>query len=115
MRSGRLGEAKSWELVNDTSPFDIGIGAAVPGTGADDMLGFMIGKVGDPALPYSARGAMLQLMLLDRGHNPGTIDGLIGDNTRRAMMAFQQANGINLPELGADRKSTRLNSSHVKI
>lgn len=101
MSTGRLGEAKTWELVNDTSPFDIGIGAAVPGIGADDMLGFTIGKVGDPAFPYSARGAMLQLMLLDRGHSPGTIDGQIGDKTRRAMMAFQQANGINLPELGA--------------
>ena len=35
-----------------------------------------------------------QVMLDHSGHSPGVIDGVMGGNTRRAIMAFQRANGM---------------------
>jgi hypothetical protein len=76
--------------------------AGVPpiGGGEDDMLGFSIGQVGEASLPFSDRSAALQLMLRDRGISVG-VDGRAGDLTRQALIAFQQAQGIGVPELGS--------------
>lgn len=44
-----------------------------------------------------SRGQVLavQVMLDHNGHSPGVVDGVMGGNTRRAVMAFQRANGVS--------------------
>lgn len=40
------------------------------------------------------RAQLLELRLRDLGHNPGRLDGVVDDNTRRAIAAYQDANGL---------------------
>lgn len=40
------------------------------------------------------RAQLLELRLRDLGHNPGTLDGVIDRDTRRAIAAYQQAQGL---------------------
>jgi hypothetical protein len=47
----------------------------------------------------------VQIILLDLGYPPGPIDGVMGDETRGALKAFQKDNG--LPQTGANDKATR--------
>jgi hypothetical protein len=35
-----------------------------------------------------------QQALMDKGHNPGSVDGIMGPQTRAAIKAFQSANGL---------------------
>ncbi|MEX0805411.1 MAG: peptidoglycan-binding domain-containing protein [Candidatus Binatia bacterium] len=37
-----------------------------------------------------------QEALKDKGHNPGSMDGVIGPQTRQAIRAFQNANGLKV-------------------
>lgn len=39
-------------------------------------------------------GKALQILLRDAGHSPGTIDGIVGKGTAKAVEAFQAANGL---------------------
>ena len=59
-----------------------------------------------PKLAPSQNGKYLRIqVLLDRAHfSPGEIDGVRGDNTRRALRAFQGAHG--LPETGNPDSNT---------
>lgn len=43
----------------------------------------------------SLNGAPLQVVLKEVGHNPGTIDGVVGANTQNAVKAFQTAKGLS--------------------
>ncbi len=47
----------------------------------------------DKPLAFDQRKA-LQQALLDRGYNPGPVDGIIGAGTRRALRAWQKAAGL---------------------
>ncbi len=40
------------------------------------------------------RAQLLELRLRELGHNPGRLDGVIDDNTRRAIASYQEAQGI---------------------
>jgi hypothetical protein len=44
--------------------------------------------------PPDIQVRIAQLALTFLGHNPGAVDGLFGDNTRRALQAFQSAEGL---------------------
>ncbi len=48
---------------------------------------------GDRALAFAERKA-LQQALIDRGYNPGPVDGIIGAGTKRALRAWQRDNGL---------------------
>ena len=48
---------------------------------------------GDRPLSFTERKA-LQQALIDRGFNPGPVDGVVGAGTRAALRAWQQANGL---------------------
>lgn len=57
------------------------------------------------AMPDTNRGSssmmsaetirQVQQQLTDRGHNPGPVDGIMGPNTRSALRAFKQAQGLS--------------------
>ena len=50
-----------------------------------------------PTLEYGASGnevKVLQQLLQSSGHDPGSIDGKFGPNTRNAVTKFQEANGL---------------------
>lgn len=72
--------------------------AGPPTPEGDDMLGFNIGRLGQPAVT-SQQAATLQLLLNDRGANL-TVDSAAGDLTRNALTAFQTREGIGPPEKG---------------
>lgn len=57
----------------------------------------------DPALNNAADIQRLQQKLTDRGYNPGTIDGIIGDRTQQAIRAYQKDH--QLPQDGYASKS----------
>lgn len=40
-------------------------------------------------------GKSIQILLRDAGFNPGKVDGILGGNTKKAVKAFQQANGLS--------------------
>ena len=44
---------------------------------------------------YTAAGALLQLLLWYAGYDPGTIDGVVGRNTKNALMDFQSDMGLS--------------------
>lgn len=72
-----------------------------PQAEGDDLLGFSIGKMGEPSV-RGDRSAALQLMLNDRGASPQLIvDGIAGDATRQELIDFQTANAIGVPEKGS--------------
>jgi hypothetical protein len=57
---------------------------------------------------YDAGMARIQV-LLDRAHfSPGVIDGYDGENVRKAVSAYQEANGLNVNGLADDALLTRL-------
>ena len=60
----------------------------------------------DPGLARSERRE-LQTLLLERGHDIGEVDGLIGTNTRRAIRAEQQRLGISPADGRAGQKILR--------
>lgn len=64
--------------------------------GDGEVLGFELGAVGAPVLPYDARGEALQRMLNKRGADL-TPDGLVGDATRKAYATWQTSVGITDP------------------
>lgn len=39
--------------------------------------------------------AQIQTKLTEQGYNPGKIDGIFGEQTRKAVVAFQKANGLD--------------------
>ncbi|MCH2044764.1 MAG: peptidoglycan-binding protein [Saprospiraceae bacterium] len=39
-------------------------------------------------------GKSIQILLRDAGFNPGKVDGILGGNTKKAVKAFQEANGL---------------------
>lgn len=44
-----------------------------------------------------SRDVLVAQVLLDRGrHSPGVVDGIMGGNTRRAIRAYQRANGLDV-------------------
>jgi len=45
---------------------------------------------------YLMNGAVLQWLLYWAGYNPGKIDGIIGRNTRNALMNFQNSVGLSM-------------------
>ena len=47
----------------------------------------------------------VQKILLDRGYDPGPVDGILGERTRRALRGFQRAQ--NLPVTGRPDRRTR--------
>ncbi|HTH23105.1 MAG TPA: peptidoglycan-binding domain-containing protein, partial [Nitrososphaeraceae archaeon] len=50
-----------------------------------------------PTLEYGASGnevKVLQQLLQNSGHDPGSIDGKFGPNTRNAIIKLQEANGL---------------------
>lgn len=49
----------------------------------------------------------IQQALINRGYNIGAVDGMIGDNTRRAIQDFQRSQGVN-PDGRAGQKLYRL-------
>ncbi|WP_040624765.1 lytic murein transglycosylase [Moraxella macacae] len=49
----------------------------------------------------------IQQALLHRGYNIGAVDGMIGDNTRRAIQDFQRSQGVN-PDGRAGQKLYRM-------
>src|SRR5262249_12963845 len=48
----------------------------------------------DGGSPPDIRVRIAQLALTFLGHGPGGVDGLFGNNTRRAMQRFQAAQGL---------------------
>jgi peptidoglycan hydrolase-like protein with peptidoglycan-binding domain len=40
------------------------------------------------------RAQLLEHRLRDLGHNPGRLDGVIDGNTRNAIVAYQEAQGV---------------------
>lgn len=58
---------------------------------ADRLAGAPAGDYGDPEAPPLAIGELkrAQQALLDQGHDPGPIDGMLGGRTRAALRAFQ--------------------------
>ena len=59
-----------------------------------DLLGFNIGKLGDPAV-VSERSGALQRMLVDRGIEMA-VDNKAGDETRTGLREFQDASGVKV-------------------
>ncbi|WP_230675721.1 peptidoglycan-binding domain-containing protein [Ralstonia solanacearum] len=57
----------------------------------------------DPALNNAADIQRLQQKLTDRGYDPGTIDGIIGDRTQQAIRAYQKDH--QLPQDGYASRS----------
>nr|WP_156802093.1 lytic murein transglycosylase [Moraxella boevrei] len=49
----------------------------------------------------------IQQALINRGYNIGAVDGMIGDNTRRAIQDFQRSQGVN-PDGRAGQKLHRM-------
>ncbi len=45
---------------------------------------------------YLMSGVVLQIVLAWAGYNPGKIDGIIGRNTRNALMNFQNDYGLSM-------------------
>lgn len=60
---------------------------------------FRLGDVGPMVL-------VLQRLLLGKGHSPGALDGIFGENTKAAVVAFQKASGIK-PANGVVDPKTR--------
>jgi len=58
------------------------------------------GATGESMMKKSGKGAMseqvkaAQQALKDKGHDPGSIDGVMGPKTRQALKDFQKAEGI---------------------
>src|SRR5690606_41870531 len=78
------------------------------------------------ALPIWAPGGVVALVaaLNDAGIPPGTVEVVLGgrvvgtalaDEPRVAALSFTGSNAVGEALRARDRKSTRLNSSHVKI
>src|SRR5690606_39541733 len=88
--------------------------AIAPAVAADDAAKLEPDTVN--AATGSGPAALLRAqVLLERARfSPGEIDGGAGTNTSRAIAAFQRAKGLEPGGELEDRKSTRLNSSHVK-
>jgi hypothetical protein len=70
-----------------------------PTPGDDDMFGLNIGKVGDPVV-RGPRVMALQVYLSRVGFDTKGVDGIAGDNTRRALNSWKAAMGIT-PALSA--------------
>lgn len=59
-----------------------------------------------PVPPVSIRDVQVQLR--SRGFDPGKIDGRMGPDTRRAIEAFQRANGLSVDGVVGDRTTAAL-------
>jgi lipoprotein-anchoring transpeptidase ErfK/SrfK len=82
---------------------DPGINSEPPPAGANPT---------EATAPQNARydaGMVRIQVLLDRAHfSPGVIDGYDGENVRKAVSAYQEANGLNVNGLADDALLTRL-------
>jgi len=73
------------------------IAAAPVGVGAQPNPSLSVPGLSENQLFSGSRSkdALIAQVLLDHsGHSPGVIDGVMGGNTRRAIEAFQRANGM---------------------
>jgi hypothetical protein len=50
----------------------------------------------------------IQLILQDRGHSPGAIDGVVGEQTRAAVKAFQGENGLAVDGVAGPKTREKL-------
>ena len=76
------------------------LAAASPGAlAAQDLVSLTLPDSA-PAGLFSgprSRDALVAQVLLDRAHfSPGVVDGIMGGNTRRAISAYQRANGLSV-------------------
>lgn len=44
----------------------------------------------------------IQQALLDKGYNPGSVDGVVGRNTRAALEAFQKQNNLSVGQITSE-------------
>ena len=66
--------------------------------------------VGDTPLSRSER-IELQQLLATRGYQPGTADGIIGANTRKAIRSFQQSIGVPADGYASTQLLSRLRAT----
>lgn len=80
---------------------------------AADNVGMPINAIGSSVRTGSQGSDVraLQQALADRGFNPGGVDGAFGPQTRAALVAFQQANGLVADGIAGPKTWAALNGA----
>lgn len=55
---------------------------------------------------YGSRGdevTQIQIALKEQGYNPGNVDGIFGEQTRKAVIAFQKDNGLDADGIAGEK------------